>query len=296
MFSLEMIQNGETAANIPELSWEERRFQSPDGRKMALYSEPNEFHMGSYDWKLSFFENGRDVTRSHPAFAQQNANLRFLVPPNFKPWSQNGDWLSLATSEPAHFHYNVPRQQIIRSRVSGLVHGLLWSPKILRYIVSVYNWQPVRSQSIYVAVPGLSTATQLNVDLRTEEDISLWWLKCGTSFLALYRSSKQTFPVVELFDGETGRSEGKISADPNKFVPYDEAKYRHISRDRFSLQVSPSTRCVGDFLDIWHKSHFDANTDRLFLSVYRPSNEEIYKQGEALLPVKEQWCTLQLKF
>jgi hypothetical protein len=261
---------------------------------VADFSEPNEFHMGASDWKLSLFEDNFETTKSHPALSEPNSSLRFLLPASFQPWSPDGHWLTLATWKEQHFHYSISQQQMIKSDISGLVDALLWSPSTARYILSIYNYVPTRSRSCFIAGIGLNTPIQLSIACLADEPAHFWWLKDGTNFIGLYRSSKEAHPIIELFDSNSGHSKGIVSADPNQFVAYEESRYRNISRDHYTLEISPSTWCVGYFLDMWHTCYFDPETNQLSLAVYRPAGEPKMNRMQTVLPVKDRWCKLQL--
>src|ERR1017187_1562304 len=218
MFRVSAIQSGEPI-KIPTLSWERREFSSNVAGRSVVYSEPNEFHMGATAWRLKFLENNRDVTQLHPKLAEANRDGGFLLPTNFHPWSSDGGLLSLPTWKGHHFIYNVSEEQIIKSEIDGLVDTLLWSPTSKQYFVSVHNHVPTQSRACLLADINSNQIIQLNIGLLIDETGQFWWLKDGTSLIALYRSSKQTHPVIELFDSQTGRSIGKTPADPNHFIP-----------------------------------------------------------------------------
>ncbi len=280
---------------FPEVSWEKRLFPSCLAGRLAAYSEPNEFHMGAVSWKLALLEDGNDVTTLHPKLGEAERDGGFSLPANFQPWSSDGSSLAIPTWKAHHFLYNVSEKRIVKSSIEGLVDTLSWSPTEYCFLAVLHRHIPIRSQVCFLSIPD-GQSIQLNVQLLADERSNFWWLKDGKAFIALYRDSKQSSPVIELFDSQSGVSVGKTLADPNQFVPYEVAKYQNVSRIHYSLELSPSAWCVGYFLDTWHKCHFDATMNRLSLAVYRPSGEPIVKRQQVVLPVRESWCTLQLEF
>lgn len=294
MFRVSAIPN-DTSLEIPEASWEKRVFPSSVKGRSVIYSDPNEFHMGAYSWKFVLSEEGKDVTKSHLEINEMEKREGFLLPANFQPWSSDGISLVIPTWKGHHFLYNISEKRFTRSKIDGLVDALSWSPTQQCFFSVLRRHAPVLSQVCFLStVEGWSV--QLNVRLLHDESAHFWWIKDGKTFIALYRNSKHSSPVIELFDSQSGESAGKVSVDPNRLAPFETEKYKNISRNHFSLELSSSAWCVGYFLDTWHKCHFDAETNRLSLAIYRPSGEPIVRKQQEVLPVKESWCTLQLEF
>jgi hypothetical protein len=294
MLRVSVIQNG-TSPGIQEVSWEKRLFPSRIPGRSLVYSEPSEFHMGAYSWRLSLLENGRDVTESHPELSEAERDGGFLLPANFQPWHSDGDLFSIPTWKGHNFLYNISEKQIVRSQIEGFIDLLLWSPVGSCFLVVARSHIPVQSQVCFLSKPD-GPSIQLNVRLLPDESSYFWWLKDGNAFIALYRDSKKSPPVIEFFDSRSGKSIGKTLVDPNQLVPYEAVKYQSVSRIHFSLELSPSAWCAGYFLDTWHKCHFDATMHRLSLAIYRPSGEPIVRRQQVVIPVEERWCTLQLEF
>jgi hypothetical protein len=294
MFRISEIRN-EKPLGIPETSWEKRVFPSSLAGRSIIYSDPDEFHMGATSWKFALSEEGNDITKSHPKLGEAEKDGGFLLPASFQPWSPDGSLLAIPTWKAHHFLYNVSQKRIAKSPIEGLVDSLSWSPTRHCFFAVLRRHIPVLSQVCFLSdVDGRSV--QLNIQLLHDESAHFWWVKDGQAFIALYRDSKHSSPVIELFDSQSAESIAKTLVDPVKLVPYEEAKYQNVSRIHFSLELSPSTWCAGYFLDTWHKCHFDAEMNRLSLSIYRPSGEPILRNQQAVLPVKESWCTLQLEF
>jgi hypothetical protein len=294
VFSLRPI-NDETPIQIPIPSWEHREFASSTGKRL-VYTEPREFAMGATAWKIEVFQEGKNITHSLSAISEAAKDGGFLLPPNFQPWSPTGDLLSIPTWKAHHFLYDISQNSIVRSEIEGLIDALIWSPSENKYLVVAFCWAPVRSRSYFLADNSGLPKCQIDVMSLLDEPAQCWWLKDGSVFIILYRNSKQAHPFVEFFDSASGRSIERIPVNPSQLIPWHESEFRDISRDHYTLEISPSTRCVGSLLDTWHSCYFDNTTNRFSLAVYRPKDGKIVQKNEVVVPVKELRCQLQLEF
>src|SRR5262245_2077006 len=67
----------------------ERSFASPASSWVAYFHDPFEWHMGADGWKLSLFENGKDVTKRHRYIEATQQDKGYHLPGKYDPWCRN---------------------------------------------------------------------------------------------------------------------------------------------------------------------------------------------------------------
>jgi hypothetical protein len=121
----------------------------------------------------------------------------------------------------------------------------------------------------------------------------LSWLDNAGQFFAV-ETQGRGLASLRFFDAETANPSGNELFNPNSLFPYDEANYRDLNRDSYSLVLSASTQCVASLLDEWSSIHFDETTGNLRMMVYRPLGEKFEKRSMWVCEVEEQWVEVRL--
>ena len=131
----------------------------------------------------------------------------------------------------------------------------------------------------------------------SESWITELFLVCSQTLAWCFEpSNPSSKPELKIFDETTGALLSTLELDSEKFVPYAAEQFRHLSRERFSLEVSKGQWSVGWLLDMWRFHSFDTVTNSLYLSIYRPAGISKRGFGGEVVPVQEVHAKFNLSF
>ena len=119
-----------------------------------------------------------------------------------------------------------------------------------------------------------------------------WLDKAG--YFASVENQGAGLATLRFFDADTGDAKSDIPLNPLSLFPYDEAAYRSLGRDSYSLVLSESKQCVGSLLDEWSSIDFDEDSGVLRMMVYRPVGPIFEKRNQRVCKVQENWVEVRI--
>lgn len=271
--------------------WDLRIFPSPVGNYALKFFEPQEFRMGAYGWKLALLKDGMDVSKKYQQFTELTRSSMPGVPcPNLlQPWNKDGSTITIPSWDGCVHLYNVVERKKIASVKCGSAWIILWSPHTNQFLSSTLR------EHFLVGKNG-NNLVKLNLECPNLESPSFFWFVAKPWLGALSRRTANSKPELKIFDGTTGTLQASLELDSEKFVPYAAEQFRHLSRERYSLEVSKGQRSVGWLLDMWRFHSFDTATNSLYLSIYRPAGISKQGFGGEVVPVQEVHVKFNLSF
>ena len=280
-----------TLPHVQNERWELRIFPSSSGNYALKFYEPEEFRMGAYGWKLSLLKDGVDVSKEHPHFTELTHSSMPGVPcPNqLQPWSKDGSTITIPSWDGCVHLYNVIERKKVASVKCGSAWIILWSPHSNQFLASTLR------EHFLVSKDGNNLA-RLDLECPNLETPSFFWFAAKPWLGALSRQSPTSKPELRIFNETTSALLSTLELDSEKFVPYAAEQFRHLSRERFSLEVSKGRWAVGWLLDMWRFQSFDAVTNSLYLSIYRPTGISKRGLGGEVVPVEEVHVKFNLSF
>ena len=81
--------------------------------------------------------------------------------------------------------------------------------------------------------------------------------------------------------------------DPSVLLPFNEARYRTLKRDHYTL-VMKGMRTVGEELWRWPFAYFDRRKNRLYLGTYRPTGKPFTYEGVESTRVRRRFVELTI--
>lgn len=285
-----------------EPSWTRREYPSPDGKRMLVLHDAFEWHMGATGWKLSLFEDGRDVTRWHaelrrrffrwPGSSQHGTSDKgFDCPIGYSPWHRAGRVLILCNWEdnPLYIYDVVEgRRTDVEVSTTGSLFFAHWDPSGDHALV-VFS-----DRALIVDLTGAIIKT-IPLSSSFAPTPHAYWLLEGGAFFILQRDGASLSNEIRFYDGE-GALTGGSPLDPLKLIPYDEERYSSVSRQGFTLKHGAVTS-VGKLLDTWSDARYDQKAGTLRLAVYRPVGETYRDKrfGDLVsCEVEQKWIECQV--
>lgn len=249
----------------------------------ALFCDSSEFHMGAYAWDLKLLRDGKEVT---PVRLKMKKMLEggFLCPESYQPWSHDSERLLLATWKGGAFLYDPVRASSTKCHLDGTLVSAKGSKKFPRFLTVTVN------RSYLVGLDGSAQEISgVRVSLHQYPDFH-WW---GGQFFTI-ESLGEGKSQLRFFDLESAVPPVSIPFHPSEVFPYDEARYRSLSRDSYALVLSNSTQCVASLMDEWSYISFDEEAGVLQMRVYRPVSEVFTLRGHDVCRVEERWVKARI--
>lgn len=258
-------------------------FPSPDfGLKMQFY-DWNEFHMGAYAWRLRLLEGDQDITHGHSHLN----SVRWHCPEHYQPWRSNPAQLLLLNWKPEASLYDIESMKNTQLQIDGYVQSALASKTLPRLLIQTHlgGWLLDNEGGMVTPLPRKAA--------EGEKFLFGWFDEAGC-FFSVGRENPSQPPRIEFFDAANGKTRAAYDLDNKELLPYPTAKYDSIPRNAFSLVLSKSTRCVGSFLDVWTRIHFEDSRRLLQLETYRPTGEPFRHNGSLLCNAEPRWVEIEL--
>lgn len=234
--------------------------------------------MGAYSWELEVLENDLEKLFSTSGI---------LCPHPYQPWSCDSLCLFLSSWKEGSFIQEMASGFIQKLKLNEFVIYALGSRRYPKFLV-------VTDKGEYlVAVDGkLERVPSIR---RPKHGYPyLCWLDKAGHFLAV-ENQGPGLASLRFFDAETGDAKSDTPLNPTWLFPYDEATYRSLGRDSFSLVLSHSTQCVGSLIDEWSSIDFDEDSAVLRLMVYRPVGQIFEKRNQRVCKVLENWVEVRIR-
>lgn len=229
--------------------------------------------MGANAWRLRLLDRDVDVSHEHGFLGGDD----WRHPDQYQPWRVESPQLVLVSWKPAAFLYDLERQKPTVCNLSGHILAAMASRTLPR-----------------VALQGLTTTSLLDVKGKVvavlpenpgqTERPALTWFDKANCLLVVGRERAGSPTTMAFFEATTGKAIGSVPLDPKALLPYPDSDYASIGRDRYSLILSRTTRCVGRRLDVWTQVHFDDS--RSFFNFKRTGQPVNPSTQEALPFVK----------
>lgn len=259
--------------------WQEAlTFVSPDGGLTAVFSEPYEFRMGAYEWRLQILRAGREVTQEFGTLPQRGLHC----PHRYQPWSHDAQSIFVATWRATHF-YKLASDELLPRDFGPYILSAQGSRQFPRFLVT-------SASGFFLTDTVGSIVAQVDVQKPPFEQLELRWFDSLGLFFALTRSSRTSQVEMHWFDAMSGIKRQVTALDPFDIFPYDRKRYHAIQPDHFSLVLGPSQGCVGYFLDIWSSVDVDEKESTVRLRTYRPIGEVFSHKGMPVCRVEEKWA------
>jgi hypothetical protein len=239
--------------------------------------------MGANAWRLRLLDRDIDVSHEHGFLGGDD----WRHPDQYQPWRVESPQLVLVSWKPAVFLYDLERQKPTVCNVSGHILTAVASQTLPR-----------------IALQGLTTTSLLDVKGKVvavlpenpgqTERPSLAWFDKARCLLVIGRERPGSPTTMTFFEATTGKGIGSVPLDPKALLPYPDSDYAPIGRDRYSLILSRTTRCVGRRLDVWTQVHFDDSRSVLQLQTYRPTGEPFDLGGATVCEAAPCWIEVEL--
>jgi hypothetical protein len=262
--------------------WDLRIFPNKEGNLALKFFEPEEFRMGAYGWKLALLENEQDVSKEYPQFVELTRSKMPGVPCPLllQPWNKDGSMVTIPSWDGCVHLYDIKQRKKATSVNCGSAWIILWSPHSNQFLSSTL-------QEHFLVGENGSDLVKLNLECPNLESPSFFWFETKAWLGALSRRTKNSKTELLIFDGITGVLLSSIELDAEKFVPYATEQFSNLSRERYSLEISKGQWSVGWLLDVWQFHSFDAATNSLYLSIYRPTGNVKHGLQGKVVPVQK---------
>lgn len=228
--------------------------------------------MGLDFWgQVALFYDGRDVTDQHGALV---ARLGHGPRPLgcYQPWDRNGKLLVVPTltSEERSIRsgyvlYSVEERSIRFQEDDFWLRGAVWSRDNDAVLLVDKGACQVRSSE------GERIALVPN-DLGWGRVVIAGWARLDALFFCSAPGASSTLTDLVFYTSE-GQEVTRVPLDPLAMVPYDAQSYAQLDRDRYCLEIGPTTRAAGRLLDDWSDATIDPVTNTVMLSILRPVSE-----------------------
>ena len=269
----------------PRFEWSDQRpFMSADAEWTALFADPFEWHMGATGWKLRLLHRSRNVSLWHPWPWFVKTARGYDLPLQYVPWSSSGHVLALLPwkdPRPPLCLYRPDTRRGTRHQLASFPFGVQWAPAGIRLAITSADRVDVLDDKGETIV-SLPLA---HVDLEVPR---VFWWRDGRHLLVVGRESRETRTMLRVFDAQDGALRDAVDFDPAGLLPYDQAAFAMVERDRYTLLTAPGVQTVGSFLDTWSRVEFDAESGLLRAFVYRPFGPARRKDGELVCPAVER--------
>jgi hypothetical protein len=245
--------------------------------------------MGVYAWGFDLERAGKSVLRGHGGLQRRAKQGMFHCPIDLTPWSPDGQVLGFLTWEdPPAFLYDTARRAEVPLRVDrSFALSLKWAPRIPICLL-VYP-----DHALVFDASGSPHCAVSWPQSERHHPYVFWWPDRPV-FIALCQPQDNATPELVAFSAETGAELTRMKIDPAGILPFDRQAFQLIPREKYSLQVSPSTRSVGSLLDTWHNPVFDSKSLTLYAAAYRPTAVPFEADGELRCLVEEAWAGITL--
>ncbi|MBA4383804.1 MAG: hypothetical protein C0410_03645 [Anaerolinea sp.] len=270
---------------LRSISQERLEYSSPNMLWRADFYDRYEWHMCAPGWQLSVISSISGIKLVTHELDELSKDKGFLCSEDYSPWSADSKILALSSWDSGLILFN-PLQNTcqIREQLPWIIQ---WSPTV--------NHLLIFSNDKFSILDGVGNNLSL-IDWQTTEHTlpHVGWLISGKMFFIIGRSSKRSKPRITFFRAEDGTMVSNELIDPIKCVPYDDNKYKNISRSGYSLVLSRSTRTIGSYLDTWHDMFYDQEKGTIALSIYRPVSEIFDLNGYPVCEVEKKWISIKL--
>jgi len=257
---------------------------SPDGKFTVEFCEPAEWHMGAWIWKLRLIHEDVDITSRHLALIQAAEYGRFFYESTLQPWSADSRKIAVKSFTGIHLYDIYERTLRLLDSSMGFASSLQWSPVLDRLLVPGMDGGYLFDGS--GEVQGIAR-------WQMSELPDTFWMASGDLFFLVDRTRNSSPPHLAFFDSN-GEPAGIIDVDPDILLSYKKEAYADLARDQHVLVTSRGGLAVGSLLDTWAEAQFDQSANTLYLSIYRPTGEPYWREGNLYCKVREQWVGIEL--
>jgi len=263
-------------------------FKSPDGRWVLQLVDPFEWAMGGYGWNVRLQHGRRDVSDKHVLLRTLAGGKGFQGPEHLQPWSFDSKTICLLTwrSPPALLYDPSTRRRRPLARV-GFPTTAKWAPDRDRLLLASYATGIVTSRSGWRKVCT-------NWKFENYSCPYVFWLNPGDFFATVGRPSSRAKTRISFYSGRNGGWIGSLPLDPADLLPYEDAKYSCVQRDRFSLELCAATRGAGSLLNVWSEVQFESRTNTLSLGAYRPNSKPFTRGGQKMCRAELRWVNVRI--
>jgi hypothetical protein len=244
--------------------------------------------MGADGWQAKLFYNGRDVSVKHEVLKASRTGKGFHLPAKYSPWCYTEPVLALHPWDSTLHLYHADSRRSAQRKLVNFPREIQWAPlgNMLAIThdgcVQILNKNGGDVASIPIRHPSF------------EYPEMFWWCD-GRRIFVVNRESRKVKAKISFFDSTGGRLLGSTDFDPLELLPYDQAAYSRIERDRYSLLIGSGTRSVGYLLDTWSHLEFDIERSLLRGTVYRPDGPCEQRDGEYTCAAKERGVEITIR-
>ncbi len=285
---VQIVESRVIADSTPHEWRDERTFESADGAWRLHFHDPNEWHMGADGWQVKLTYHDKDVSAGHQLFKTIRIGRGFNLPAKYQPWCQDKPVVALHPWNSTIYLYGVDDHRSIQRQLSSFPLEIQWAPRgellgiTCEGQVQLLNKNAECFASISILHP------------RNENPEAFWWPD-GRQLFLVSRESRTVKTRLSFFDSSGGELLSSTEFDPLDLLPYDEASYAKIDRDRYTLDVGSGIRSVGYLLDKWSRLEFDSERCLLRGTVYRPEGPCEEKRGEYTCTARERSIEVALR-
>jgi hypothetical protein len=264
---------------------ERREFPSPDKSWLAVFHDSHEWHMGAAGWQLSVSSSEGRLIIINSEFEKLSDGKGLVCPLDYSPWNIDSKILALRFWESGLVFFD---PSLNNFRVINLSpHIVQWSPTA-NYLLVFLNDQ--------FAILDKNGNILKKIKWKTAEHElpHAGWMKSGTMFFVIGRTSKRAKPRITFINAENGTIFSNELLDPEKLIPYNGDEYKSVPRSGYSLVISNSTRSTGSLLDRWDDMIYDQEKGMIFLSTYRPTSKVFELNSYPACQVEKKWVSIKL--
>lgn len=276
------------------LSWERREFVSPNGKWIASYQNPREWHIGVSGWLVSLREASGAVDRTPRALRSMSVGEGLLCPSDFLPWRFDSQVLAILPWHRTPRLLDVESGKLALCEVTGTPLTAQWAAT-KPYLLAVYF------DRINVLDGEGRTVSTMGWEAADDEIPYTGWTHRDALFFVIRHSPRRTKTRVTFVDPENSSAPRQtLELDPARLVPYDDTRFKRVSRDGLSLRIGEWHHATRHLLDTWQKIRFDPNRNVLMLSVYRPIGDPFKpdprqaRRANWVCNAKERWVAVRL--
>jgi hypothetical protein len=205
----------------------------------------------------------------------------FHLPTKYALWCRSNPVLVLHPWDSAIHFYDVHNRKSKRRKLGNFPLQIQWAP--VRELLAI-------TCDGHVQILDISAEDVASISIRHPkyEYLVVFWWRDGERILVIGRKSQSAKTRLSVFDSTSGRLLGVAGFDPLELLPYDQAGYTRISRNRYSLNIGHGTRCVRYLLDTWSLLEFDIDRCLLRGTVYRPEGPCEQREGDYMCVARER--------
>jgi WD40 repeat protein len=228
--------------------------------------------MGAVGWQVKLLRNASDVSADHQILKSLGEAAKgFYFPYNYDPWCRNDPVLVLWHWGNCAVHlYDVDVRKSTRREFLQADGYYCDTPLEIQWAPAGKLLAITCNGHVQILDTSGEDVASISVRHPKYEYPRVFWWPDGKLILIVGRKSKKAKTRLSIFDSTSGRLLGITDFDPLDLLPYDQAAYAGIKRDRYSLNIGGGTRSVGYLLDTWSRLEFDIDQCVLRGTVYRP--------------------------